>query len=265
MTSPDPRRLRQTFEAAADRYDHGRPGYPAAIFHELAALGQLTAGSRVLEIGAGTGLATVPLARRGYSIVALELGEELARIARRRLSVHTNVEVLVTAFEAWPLPDEPFDAVVAATAFHWIDPAVRVPKAARALRPGGTLAIIETHRIPDADMRTLAALRRCQQRWGSDKPPSFDPTAADEQPESFEDIAASGLFEDLQWRTHRWRHEYSTNEFIDLLMTFSNVLVLDPADQAGLLTCVREIIDGELQGRIGEQIVNKLMVARRRS
>jgi SAM-dependent methyltransferase len=264
MTSPDARRLRQTFETAAERYDRARPTYPAAIFDELATLGGLPAGSRVLEIGAGTGLATVPLAEGGHRIVALELGEELARIARRRLAGHPNVEVVVTAFEDWPLPEEPFDAVVAATAFHWIDPEIRVWKAARALRPGGTLAIIETRRIPDADERILAALRRCHQRWGSDKPPTFDPADAGKPPDSIGEIERSALFEAPAWTTHRWRQEYSTDEFGDLLMTFSNVLVLDPPNQAGLLACIGEIIDGELQGRIGERIVNQLVVARRR-
>jgi ubiquinone/menaquinone biosynthesis C-methylase UbiE len=265
MTSPDAMHLRRTFETAAERYDRARPGYPAAIFDELAALGELPAGSRVLEIGAGTGLATVPLAQGGYRVVALELGEELASIARRRLTDHADVEVIVATFEDWPLPDEPFDAVVAATAFHWIDPEVRVPKAARALRPGGTLAIIETRRIPDADERTLAALRSCHQRWGSDKRPTFDAADAGKPPDSLDEIERSGLFEGLTWTTHRWRHEYSAPEFLDLLMTFSNVLVLDPAARAGLLGCIGEIVDGELHGRIGERIDNQLVVARRRA
>jgi hypothetical protein len=64
----------------------------------------------------------VPLARRGYEIVALELGAGLAALARRNLAGFPAVEVINVAFEAWPLPAEPFDAVVAATSFHWIDP-----------------------------------------------------------------------------------------------------------------------------------------------
>ncbi len=265
MTSADPRHLRLTFETAAERYARARPGYPSVVFEELAALGELPAGSRILEIGAGTGLATVPLAQRGYRIVALELGEALANIVRRRASVLGDVEVIVAAFEDWPLPDQPFDAVVAATAFHWIDPAVRLPKMAAALRPGGTLAIIETRRIPDADERTLEALQRCHQRWGSDKPPTFDVADADKPPDSLPEIDASGLFENIQWRTHRWRHEYSTGEFLDLLMTFSNVLVLERSEQEGLLGCIGQFVDGELQGRIRERLVNQLVVARRRS
>jgi SAM-dependent methyltransferase len=263
MTPPDPMRLRRTFDSAAERYDRARPGYPAVVFDALTALGELHAGSRILEIGCGTGLATVPLAERGYRVVALELGEELAAVARRRLAPHTEVEVVVAAFEDWPLPQQPFDAVVSATAFHWIDPDVRVPKAARALRPGGTLAIIDTRRIPDADERILTALRRCHEQWGSDKQPTFA-AIADDPPESLAEIERSELFDRVEWRSYEWAHEYSTDEFQDLLMTFSNVLALHPADQAALLACIGEVIDGELQGRIGERIVNQLLVARRR-
>lgn len=249
----------------AGRYDRVRPGYPPEVFDDLDALAGLVAGSRVLEIGCGTGLATVPLAQRGYRVVALELGDDPAAVARRRLAAHTNVEVVVAAFEDWPLPDEPFDAIVSATAFHWIDPEVRVPKAARGLAPRGSLAIIETRRVPKADPGILAALRACHQRWSSDKPPTFRPVDADEPPESLAEVQTSGLFDRVEWRGYDWEHEYSTDEYRDLLQTFSNVLVLDPAQQAGLLACIGGVIDRELVGRISERIANQLLVARRQS
>ena len=68
------KRLRVTFDGDAERYDRARPGYPAATFDDLLALTGLGPGARVLEIGCGTGQATVPLAERGCQIVAVELG-----------------------------------------------------------------------------------------------------------------------------------------------------------------------------------------------
>src|SRR6266542_3166340 len=127
--------------------DRARPGYPPALFDELAVPAGVGPGCRVLEIGCGTGQATVPLAERGGQIVAVELGADLARVARRNLARFPDVEVVVAAFEDWPLPTEPFDTVVAATAWHWLAPAVRVAKAAQALRPGRALATISTHHI----------------------------------------------------------------------------------------------------------------------
>jgi len=67
----------------------------------------------VLEIGCGTGQATLPLAHLGYTIVAGELSADLATIARRNLEAFDNIKVIVSAFEDWPLPDASFDLVLA--------------------------------------------------------------------------------------------------------------------------------------------------------
>jgi SAM-dependent methyltransferase len=133
--------LRETFEEAPELYDRVRPDYPDELFDDLARLVGLLPGSRVLELGCGTGQATVSLARRGYEVVAVELGAGLANVARKKLAPFAAVRVVNAVFEAWPLPAEPFDLVFAATSFHWIDRAVRVTKSADALRPGGALAV----------------------------------------------------------------------------------------------------------------------------
>ena len=252
---------RGTFDSAAERYQRARPPYPRQVFDDLAVMAQLERGSRILEIGSGTGLATVPLAERGYQIVAVELGAELAAIARHRLVTYPNVEMVVALFEDWPLPREPFDAVVSATAFHWIDPDIRVMKARRALRPGGSLAIIETRRVPVGDEQLFADLWRCSER--------FDPTArppreltADEPPDALAEIEGSGLFDHVASRRYDWTQEYTTDGYVDLLMTFSNVLALDPQTQSGLLGCMADVIDGKLGGHISEHLVNHLVVAR---
>src|SRR4051794_24486054 len=142
----DRERLRQTFTEDAELYDQARPCYPTALFEDLARLVGTGHGCRVLEIGCGTGQATLPLAEQGCRIVAVELGAELAEVARRKLA-RFPVEVLNAAFEDWPLPPDPFDLVIAATSFHWVDPLVRVTKSADALRLGGALATITTSHV----------------------------------------------------------------------------------------------------------------------
>ena len=112
--------LRAIFDEDAERYDRARPGYPAALFDDLAELAGVGPGCRLLEIGPGTGKATVDLARRGCCLVAVELGPNLAAVARANLAAvdaaPASYEVVVSAFETWPLPPEPFDVVLAATA-----------------------------------------------------------------------------------------------------------------------------------------------------
>jgi 16S rRNA A1518/A1519 N6-dimethyltransferase RsmA/KsgA/DIM1 with predicted DNA glycosylase/AP lyase activity len=112
--------LRETFNQAAELYDRMRPAYPPALVADLVRIGKIEPSSRVLEIGPGTGQLTVALAEHGCSIIAVELGADLARVARRNLARYPEVEVVVSPFEQWqPTPTpEPFDVVVAATAFH---------------------------------------------------------------------------------------------------------------------------------------------------
>src|SRR5437660_10369184 len=104
MVSFDRERGRATFDEAPELYDRVRPGYPPALFADLALLADLVPGARLLEIGCGTGQATEPLAERGYAIVAVELGLGGAAGARRRVAAFPSVSVAVAPFEHWPLP-----------------------------------------------------------------------------------------------------------------------------------------------------------------
>ena len=86
----------QAMHFPTDLYDRARPGYPVPVFEALATFGDLRPGSRVLELGPGTGQATRPLAERGYQVVAVELGARLAERARRNLA-HFPTVTLVNA------------------------------------------------------------------------------------------------------------------------------------------------------------------------
>ncbi|MGH3050460.1 MAG: class I SAM-dependent methyltransferase, partial [Gaiellaceae bacterium] len=129
----DRARLRSTFAEVAEEYDRARPTYPAALYDDLAA--HIPPGGSVVEIGPGTGKATVELARRGYAVTGVELSPELAAVARRNLEPFADAEVVVADFEAWEPDRAGFEAVVAFTALHWIAPELRYEKPARLLRP----------------------------------------------------------------------------------------------------------------------------------
>ena len=145
----DRQQLRRTFESAARLYQQARPEYPAELFTELIRLAGLLPGDRLLEIGCATGKATAPLARRGFQITCVEIGPELAGLARQNLSGFAGVDVIQADFETWPAPPAfGFDLVYAATAWHWIDPAVRYRRAWDLLRAGGHLAFWSALHVP---------------------------------------------------------------------------------------------------------------------
>lgn len=132
----------RSYDDVADAYDRGRPGYPETLIDAVVALAGLPPGGRILEIGCGSGQATLPFARRGYQILALEPGTRLAEIARERLTAFPNVEVRGEWFEEWAPEPHGFDLVLAATSLHHVDPDLRYARPATVLRPGGALAVL---------------------------------------------------------------------------------------------------------------------------
>ena len=133
----------EVFDAVAEAYDAVRPGYPAELIDRACAIGALEEGSRVLEIGCGTGKLTEALVERGLLVDAVDPGPKMIELARRRTGHSDAVAFQVGRFEDISLPERAFDAVFSATAFHWVDPDVGWAKAARALRPGGMLALLQ--------------------------------------------------------------------------------------------------------------------------
>jgi SAM-dependent methyltransferase len=253
--------LRETFEEAPELYDRVRPGYPEELFDDLARLARLRRGSRVLELGCGTGQATLPLARRGYEVVAVELGAGLADVARRKLASFPAVRVVNAGFETWPLPAEPFDAVFAATSFHWIDPAVRVAKSADALRPGGVLAVVSTHHVAGGDEQFFVDVQRCYERWDPDTPAGLRLRAAADIGTDREELEASGRFTRMEFRRYERELKYSSREYRDLLLSYSGHRAMAPYAQRGLLSCIGRLIDQRYGGHVTKRYMNELAVA----
>ncbi len=133
----------KVFDKVAHQYDRHRPTYPDALLDHVCEVAALGAGDRVLEIGCGTGQLTRDLLARGLHVSAIEPGDRLIALARQNLGDVGDVEFVNARLEDAPLPRERFHAVFSASAMHWIDPDLSWQKAAEALVPGGTLALVQ--------------------------------------------------------------------------------------------------------------------------
>lgn len=130
------------FEGIAEEYDRGRLGYSDEIVDAACAIAGLGPGSNVLEIGCGTGKLTEALARRSLHVEAVDPGEPMVEVARRRVGSDAEVNFHIGRFEDVEFPDDAFAAAFSATAFHWVDPAVGWAKVARVLQPDGVFGLI---------------------------------------------------------------------------------------------------------------------------
>ncbi|MGE0601061.1 MAG: class I SAM-dependent methyltransferase [Dehalococcoidia bacterium] len=256
--------LNETFDRVAELYDRARPRYPEELYDDLARLTGIQPGSRVLEIAPATGIVTVPLARRGYNVTAVELGQNLAAVARRNLEPYPNARVEVSRFEEWPLPASPFDLICCATAFSWLDPSVRLTKCAQALRPGGHLAIWDTHHVAGGTAQFFIEVQECYEHWDPDTESGLRLVAArDITPKTY-GIEEHGEFDSLEIRDYVVTLPYSTASYLDVLRTYSPMIALDEPLRRGLLSCIERLIDSSYGGRIEKEYLFQLVLARRK-
>jgi SAM-dependent methyltransferase len=136
------RRYATVFDRVAADYDAYRPGYPDAIVDLALRRGGLEAGARVLEVGCGTGKLTELLAARGLEIDAVDPGAAMIAAARKRVGDGLDVRFHEGRFEDVALPEDAYDAVFSATAFHWVEPEIGWTKAAAHLRDRGLIALL---------------------------------------------------------------------------------------------------------------------------
>jgi SAM-dependent methyltransferase len=216
----------------------------------------------VLELGCGTGQATRALARLGCTVVAVELSAEMAAVAARNLHDFPNVTVEVSAFEDWTPPPDPFDLVVSATAFHWIDPDIRVDKAAEVLRPGGTLAVIHSEHVAGGTERFFVDAQDCYERFDPRTPAGLRLTPAADLPDP-SDFDRSRRFGPARFHRYEWEQAYTTSTYLDLLMTYSVTRSLPRPAAEGLLACLGDLIDRNHDGRITKRYLTQLTAAHR--
>ncbi|MBA2468198.1 MAG: class I SAM-dependent methyltransferase [Chloroflexia bacterium] len=250
------------FDEQAELYHQVRPRYPESMVDDLVALSGIPEQARLLEIGAGTGIATGAMAKRGYDIVALEPGERLAAVASQNLEPFRNVSITTERFEDWPLSDERFDLVYSATAFHWIEPDVRYAKSARALKSDGCLAILEYQHVAGGDDEFFEAAQPCYERHVPGTRPWTSMPAWNEPPDLAE-MERSGLFELVGLRQERNVVTYDTDQYLSLISTYSGTIALDVDARARLLECLATLMDRDFGGSVRKAYRFELIVARR--
>jgi SAM-dependent methyltransferase len=231
---------KRSFDATARLYDEFRPGYPEPLFDDLVRLSGIPAGGRILEIGPGTGQATLPLARRGYSILGIEMGASMARLCRKNLRGFPNVEIRNTAFEDWEIEPEGFDLALAATAFHWIPYKAAYPRCARALKPNGSLALLWNF----VDMPDTRFYRNLQGIYRSIVPRmhlSLPPELRIERQRK--KIVGSGHFGPVTILRYPWQKEHDADSYIGLLKTMSDHAILAPKVRREVFRAIRKLID----------------------
>ncbi|HXR24976.1 MAG TPA: class I SAM-dependent methyltransferase [Candidatus Binataceae bacterium] len=255
--------MRTLFDAIARAYDAYRPGYPDALIADIVKLSSIPAGGRILEVGCGTGQATLPFAQRGYEIIAVEMGESMAAIARQKMREVPNVEIVTAKFEDWEPGDRKFDLVISATAFHWIAPQTGYPKAAQVLRPRGAIAIfsnIHPHPFTGYFERVQSVYREV---LPDNKDPNEWPTVEQVIEDGSEEIRASRCFDEPSVHRYPWSQEYDRDAYLNLMATSSFQLNLEESIRKRLQDGLGRVMDEEYGGRVTHPYLSVLHFAKK--
>lgn len=206
-----------SFGGAADNYDTHRPRYPDQLIDDVLASG----ARRLLDVGAGTGIASMQFIERGVDVLAVEPDTRMAAVAQAK-----GIPAEISAFEQWEPAGRRFDRVVFAASFHWVDPAVALPKIRSILDDGGKLALIWNRLRPTTPTRAeFESIYRDYM--------DIETRRGDGNPDEIVDLITAAGFTVTQRRYPHDLH-YSAQQWVDIAFTFSHQLIL-AADKANEL------------------------------
>lgn len=256
----------------AELYDRSRPSYPSELVDAVLAFApEAPAGveaQRVLEVGPGTGKATVLFAERGASVVGVEPSADMAVFARRNCAGFPSVRIEQTEFESWHPGGGQFEVVTCAQAWHWITPELRMEKAHDALVEHGTLALFWNRPLWD-ECALAAPLRKAYAatvpEFGS-IPGPMHPASADPRSswgDYGRDLDPEHGFAPEPIRRYDRFCEYATGDYLELIQTHSDHIVLPERERHELLSAVATVIDGDGGGQITLTYRTYLWLARR--
>ncbi|MBB4278079.1 class I SAM-dependent methyltransferase [Rhizobium mongolense] len=267
MTVPTLDRVfgRVAFGADPSNYHAARPRYPEETWRLLRERSDLGPGIDILEIGAGTGLATAELlAHKPRRLAAVEPDMRLADFLRTSIAVDC-LQVLALPFEDANLEPASFDLVASATAFHWLDAAPALKRIHGLLRSNGAVALwwnvfgdeSRPDLFHDATEHLFVGHRASLSAGGRDSPPyALDADAR------IREMTDAGFVPDPP-EFIRWTLRLDASGVRGLYATYSNVSALAPTERAYLLDALVEIVTGQFAGRVDRNMTTAIYTARR--
>jgi SAM-dependent methyltransferase len=247
-SSRDLEQRKNWYSPAAEAYNKARPRYPKALINQVVEIAQLSSDSKILEVGCGPATATVGFAPLNCSITCLEPNPDFYQLAQQNCQSYPNVEIQNTSFEEWTMESQKFDAVLAASSFHWIPPEVGYFKSAQALKENGYLILLWNKELQPS-YEVYLHLSKIYQAHA----PSLDRYENRETQQAIlkelgQMAIDSGQYKDLIDGQVESEVIYSVDKYLMLLNTYSPYLELEQKSKKALFTDLKDTIEQNFNG-----------------
>ena len=244
---PNNRGKEWTFNTVADSYEKIRPGYPDELYQALFAYAAPGDSCSALEIGIGGGQATLPVLKNGCTLTAVEYGDQLAQLCREKFRDYSRFSVITGRFEDTGLPEDSFDLVYSASAFHWVPEEIGYRKVFRILKPGGAFARFANHPYQTKDNPLL--FEEIQNAYAEyyypyyKKQPGKLSEYTEEQAAARAAIADRYGFTDAQYMLFHRVRTLSAAEYRKLIGTYSDHITIEESIRERFFDAIEDTIN----------------------
>jgi len=234
---------RLVFNGIADEYDKWRPPYVPELYTDVLSYSGLDKAGHALEIGIGTGKATLPFLETGCRVTAVELGDKLAEYSRRKFADYPNLEIIVADFDNYICHNNTYDLVYAACTFHWIPKETGYPKVYNLLKSGGTFARFANWQQRDKDNQSLYdSIQEVYAQYMPSTSPKTDYTEDDCKKAA--NIALMYGFSDVKHKMYHRKRVFNADSFVSLQRTHGGHADMEGEKWALFSNAIKEVIHG---------------------
>ena len=239
--------LEWTFDTAASAYEIFRPGYVDELYKMIFDYITLNESSNAVEVGIGSGQATLPILKTGCRLTAVEYGAELSKLCREKFKDYPNFSVVTNKFENESFSDNMYELVYSATAFHWVPEDIGYAKVFSMLKSGGAFARFANH--PYRDKGNLPLCEEMDRIYAEyyykyyNKKQETPIEYSDEQALRIANIAKQYGFVDIKHALFHRTRTFSASEYITLLGTYSDHIAIEEGIRKKFFSKIEDAIN----------------------
>ena len=252
--------LRFTFNEDVLNYEKMRPTYVKELYDDIIQFSMLDSNKKALEIGIGTGQATLPFLSTGCKLTAVELGEDMSKFSKEKFTKFHNFDIINSDFENVNLENDTYDMIYSATAFHWIPQEIGYTKVFNLLKSGGVMALFWNHPAREEGEFEIAIQKVYNNHRTSIESPVH--RFSEEKCLKITETIKKYGFIDVEYKLYHQTRFFDAPQYMALLNTYSDHMARQEENRVMLEKELSDVIN-HFGGKIDIQDTIDLYLARK--